>query len=218
MADSVKFIFTTLIKVPIIIFISFFIFNIFAFFFIYFKVLGLSYVAMQEVVENNYITTSQFNQLNNYFAQINAIPMASNTALIVGADSAGNALYTMDGVTFRNINSNAGATLASASSSALSRSQYGRSKTIGIHCNYTIVWPLSYNQANGTTTGVVGNEDNQLYNSVEANYNAAGDPYTDNAVAYTGDINAGPGHYVGIPLNIYYNVPGLKYYADLRHN
>ena len=66
MSDSVKFIFMTLIKVPCIIFAAFFIFNIFAFFFIYFKVLGFSYVVMQEVVENNYINNSSVENRNNY--------------------------------------------------------------------------------------------------------------------------------------------------------
>ena len=51
MSDEVKFIFKTLLKVPVIIVVSFLILNIFAFFFIYFKVLGLSYVVMQTAVK-----------------------------------------------------------------------------------------------------------------------------------------------------------------------
>ena len=84
MSDNVKFIFMTLIKVPCIIFVAFFIFNIFAFFFIYFKMLGFSYVVMQEVVENNYITASQRDQINAQFKDIDAIPLAANTNIIIG--------------------------------------------------------------------------------------------------------------------------------------
>lgn len=55
MGDSVKFIFKTLIKVPVIICVSYLIFNIFAFTFSYFRLMGLSYVVLQTAVENNYI-------------------------------------------------------------------------------------------------------------------------------------------------------------------
>ena len=84
MSDNVKFIFMTLIKVPCVIFVSFFIFNIFAFFFIYFKMLGFSYVVMQEVVENNYITATHRDQINLQFGEIDAIPLADNTNIIIG--------------------------------------------------------------------------------------------------------------------------------------
>lgn len=70
MQDGVKFIFKTLIKVPIIILVVYAIFNLFAFSFSYFRLLGFSYVAMQTTVENNYIPESEYNTLNNYLQSL----------------------------------------------------------------------------------------------------------------------------------------------------
>ena len=220
MSDNVKFIFITLIKVPCVIFVSFFIFNIFAFFFIYFKMLGFSYVVMQEVVENNYITATQRDQINLQFGEIDAIPLADNTNIIIGLstqlDGSGNnipACYdknTGNTVLATDITQNA--TLIG--NSATTRTQYGTQKTVGVHCDYTIVWPLSHNNSMTATgrggTGVNGNT-GSIYNSVIANYN--GDIYEDNMSVASGDVTD-RGHKVSIPLNIYYTVPGLKYYAD----
>ena len=221
MSDSVKFIFMTLIKVPCIIFGAFFIFNIFAFFFIYFKMLGFSYVVMQEVVENNYITPSQVNQINAQFQEIDAIPLAENTNIIVGlsteVDGSGRtipACYNKNtgGVVLA---SNISSSASLSGRSALQKTQYGASKTVGVHCDYTIVWPLSYNNAMSTTgrdgVGVDGN-DGGLYNPIETTYN--GDSFEDNMDAHSGDVTD-RGLKVTIPLNIYYTVPGLKYYADM---
>lgn len=66
MDGTVKFIFKTLIKVPIYILVSYLIFNIFAFGLSYFKMLGLSYVAMQTAVENNFIPDTEKASLENY--------------------------------------------------------------------------------------------------------------------------------------------------------
>ena len=55
MNDEVKFIFKTLIKVPVIIIISYLVFNIMMFINFYFRGLGTSYLIMQEVAINNYI-------------------------------------------------------------------------------------------------------------------------------------------------------------------
>ena len=70
MTDSVKFIFKTLIKVPIFIFVAFFILNIFSIAFIYFKMLGLSYVVMQTAVENNYLPDSEVSMILTYLNDI----------------------------------------------------------------------------------------------------------------------------------------------------
>lgn len=224
MADSVKFIFMTLIKVPVIIFVAFFIFNIFAFFFIYFKVLGLSYVVMQEVVENNYMTQSQVNQINTYFADIDKIPLASNTSIIVGlsnkTDSAGKSIPACYDKSTKTVvlasDMSSAATLSTANTSAIKRTQYGTVKTVGVHCDYTIVWPLSYNNSkssNGkTATAVDGTKDNKKVNPLEIKA-SKDDVYTNNSSS--GDTTT-RGHKIKIPLNIYYTVPGLKYYADQK--
>lgn len=225
MSDSVKFIFTTLIKVPCVIFGAFFIFNIFAFFFIYFKMLGFSYVVMQEVVENNYLNASQIDQLNTQFRALDNIPLADNTNIIIGlsdsaVDSFGNRIPVMINKNMGNgrntlvlVTSPGGSGASVIGKSASSKTQYGTTKTVGVHCDYTIVWPLSYNNAMTSTgkdgTGVSGLGNTHKYNSVSTDYN--GDTFENNMGS--GDVTQ-RGFKVTIPLDIYYTVPGLKYYAD----
>jgi len=66
MSETVKFIFKCLIKVPVIILVSFAIFNIFAFWVSSNKMIGLSYTVQQVAVENNYIPASERSSLENY--------------------------------------------------------------------------------------------------------------------------------------------------------
>lgn len=84
MQDNVKFIFKTLIKVPVIILITYFIFNIFAFTFTYFRLLGLSYVVMQTAVENNFIPPEEKNTLVDY---LNSLETAMVSDLKIGCDT-----------------------------------------------------------------------------------------------------------------------------------
>ena len=55
MASTVKFIFITLMKVPLLVIAAFFLFNIFAFSISLFQVMTLTNVAKQVAVENNFI-------------------------------------------------------------------------------------------------------------------------------------------------------------------
>lgn len=84
MSDSVKFIFKTLIKVPCFIMASFLIFNIFAFSFTYFRLLGFSYLLMQTAVENNYIPPAEENQLKAYLNGITSAYMVDNATITYG--------------------------------------------------------------------------------------------------------------------------------------
>ena len=70
MNDSVKFIFKTLIKVPVIIMVSFIIFNIFSWTISYFKLVGASYTIMQVGMENNYIPPTEEAAINRYLGTL----------------------------------------------------------------------------------------------------------------------------------------------------
>lgn len=70
MTDSVKFIFKTLIKVPVTIAVSFLIFNIFSWTVSYFKLVGASYTVMQVGMENNYIPANEEALINNYLKSL----------------------------------------------------------------------------------------------------------------------------------------------------
>jgi len=244
MSESVAFIFKTLIKVPIIIFTAFFIMNCFAFAFIYFKVLGFSYVLMQEAVENNYVAPRQADQIRTYLWNLqDEIPMCRNATIIVGLDSTGTpvlwnmtptgAVDLQDTVTGHHIgNLTYGDVIDEYNygKNAGIRQQYGATKSIGIHCEYEFVWPLSYQYTHGQRnvdgyTGTVGGFTHSNEETGGNTYDISKDPYTLNGLgdfadsagmsesAATIGLNNMKG--VIIPIDIYYTVPGLKYYADL---
>jgi hypothetical protein len=189
MSDSVKFIFKTLLKVPIIIFVSFFILNIFAFFFIYFKVLGTSYVVMQVAVENNYLPASELMTLYDYVDEWNDIPMVNNASIIVYDD--GTDIYTMQ--------HHADTDAVYGDLDARTRKQYGKTVTCGVRCEYTMVWPLDYRETTVNEAGVNGLNGNNFQGfKSEAELEQARE---DKLFTF--------------PIEISYTVPGLKYYPDM---
>lgn len=112
MSESVKFIFKTIIKVPIIILVCYAVFNAFAFGLSYFKMLGLSYVAMQTAVENNYIPPTEGSTLNSYMTSMQS-DILENVSFTDGSDTQEN-----------------------------SRKQYGGTVTVGVTAHYKFLWPL----------------------------------------------------------------------------
>lgn len=231
MSDEVKFIFKTLLKVPVIIVVSFIILNIFAFFFIYFKVLGLSYVVMQTAVENNYLPPTEVSTLNNYVKQWEStspggIPMVTESFIIVAKSGDAYKYYdptaTVYHVDIQNAEGSGGIfgstrTYTPASpgevNTALKKIQYGKSVTVGVHCGYRLVWPLGYKETiNGVTSA---NADDAGVNGVEgfdtgktfAGFKTDTQLEADRAAKET-----------LIAFDITHNVPGLKYYPDLLSN
>lgn len=121
MADGVKFIFKTLLKVPVIIFIFYFVFNIFCFAHTYFKALGFSYVIMQTAVENNYIPASEQAALEEYCKILNNSSEMMSSVQIVAEGASGNN----------------------------QKQQYGKQFTAGVTYRYRVIWPLMpYEQHN----------------------------------------------------------------------
>ena len=112
MADNVKFIFKTLLKVPITIFVIYAVFNVFAFSLSYFKILGFSYVAMQTAVENGYIPEQEMNTLENYLFSLET-DMLDNASLVVDTGSGTN-----------------------------TKVQYGTPITVTVSAHYRFIWPL----------------------------------------------------------------------------
>lgn len=81
---SVGGIFKTLIKVPIIIIVCFAIFNVFAFSLTYMKMMGMSYVALQTAMDNNYMPMGgEGGKLGIYLQNMNNGVM-SNTGFTSG--------------------------------------------------------------------------------------------------------------------------------------
>ena len=129
-----------MLKVPVIIFVCYFVFNLFCFTYTYFRALGLSYVVMQTAVENNYIPPSEKATLEAYCNTLsNSSDMCSNFRLKAENSSGNN-----------------------------TRQQYGRPFTAGISYTYRVIWPLmpyeqynNYDPANmeyGRTAGFNGTD------------------------------------------------------------
>ena len=195
MSDNVKFIFVTLLKVPIIIGIAYGIFNLFAFAFVFFKMLGVSYVVMQTAVENNYLPKSELVTLYEYVDSFNQIAMIDNAAIIVGATNINTNspnYITMNSAT------ETGPTVAESTTQTDARRkvQYGHKVTVGVTCDYRFVWPLQYS--------VTGNGD---------------DVPSDEPINLTGgDREQVIDNHIEVEDNnikFVYTVPGLKYYPDL---
>lgn len=201
MADNVKFIFKSLIKVPIFIFVAFFIFNIFTFFFIYFKMLGISYVVMQTAVENNYLPQQELTTLNKYMTSLNEISYVENAQIVVDNDTSGATLYNGSG-NYLDENGNAKG-LKSDGHNSVTRRQYGNYIVTGVYCKYRIIWPLQHVETmHDTNAGVAGTNSNNN-NTVETSSTTLENRRSDSK------------HAVLIPIKFVYTIPGLKYYPDL---
>ncbi|MBR1454027.1 MAG: hypothetical protein IJ593_05230 [Lachnospiraceae bacterium] len=116
MREQVEFIFKTLIKVPIIILVSYLVFNLFAFGISYFKVLGYSYIVSQTIVENNFLPDAEGIILANY-----ADSLETNMLANVSIVDDGNAIE---------------------GSSILTKSQYGVAKKFKVQAQYVWIFPL----------------------------------------------------------------------------
>jgi hypothetical protein len=208
MADSVKFIFMTLIKVPVYIMVAFFIFNLFAFTFIYFKMLGISYVVQQTAIENNYIPTAERDTICDYMADNLAnISMVENVGLCYKENGYMDVITRKDGAT-------------TPSDGAFRKRQYGAKITCGVTCNYVWIWPLDYRTTKSNTNNVAGyandNTINPYYQS-EANKGRTYDQRASKAGNMTEYMrqNTKPTDYSDNNIKIIYELPGLKYYPDL---
>lgn len=112
MSDSVKFIFKTLLKIPVIILVVYAVFNVFAFSFSYFRLLGVSYVVMQTAVENNYIPEQEKDTLEAYLDGIETY-MLENCTLVCDTGGGTN-----------------------------TKVQYGTPVTVTVSGHYRFIWPL----------------------------------------------------------------------------
>lgn len=227
MEGGVKFIFKTLIKVPIYIYAAFLVFNVFAFCFIYFKMLGFSYLVQQTAVENNYIPAEQLNSFADYLTDFdNSIAMVENCNIII-SDKYDETAKTnsMDTLALRRAASGSGVkyTVSTTKSDALRKKQYGADVTVGVTCNYVWVWPLDYRN---TTTGNINSSYSMNRNyydgSIDIEYNYDSDSPDKRKMKGTGDFvtdtrmtNSGIGDNETPNIVIKYTVPGLKYYPDL---
>lgn len=234
MSDSVKFIFKTLIKVPVIIMISYAIFNIFAFFFIYFRMLGISYVVMQTAVENNYLPDTELNTMIDYLRDTANISMAEDVGIVVYAGDKSksdpvntnivaqirsldarcqleqpndNMIYAYISIDGDNDETDEAQLKNAINIGARRKQQYGNDVICGVYCKYKIIWPLDYRATEDRDT--IMNGDGQYTYSDVAGYDG---------VVSNNANNSYVAGFAEIPIIIVYRVPGLKYYPDMLIN
>ncbi len=196
MEGGVKFIFKTLLKVPIIIMVSFAIFNVFAFSLSYFKILGISYVALQTAVENNYIPKAEYRTLLSYMDTLQT-HMLEEIQLTCKTDKGTNNFFAKD---------------HTSASPSENRVQYGEEVTITVGAHYRFVWPLQPKEQ--TTAGTTANAKAVLGYKAQG---TGGDGAVGTALT-EGQLEEARAKYEENPQNnivISYTVPGLKYYPDL---
>ena len=174
MEDGVKFIFKTLLRVPIIIYISFAILNAFAFCFAYFKMLGVSYVVQQAALEDNYLTNDNCESIGNYIRNLDKSSVFIDEAnIIVGVQEPGTgsgASYTQPTYQLAfdyvantqdvRLTSAAGNTTYASAIAAANpepatkdyagnwnarrKHQYGTLVTVGVTYKFNTIWPFDY--------------------------------------------------------------------------
>lgn len=165
MHENVKFIFKTLLKVPVIILVSYLIFNIFAFTFTYFRLMGLSYVVMQTAVENNFIPPDEKQTLTDY---LNSLETGIVNNLMIGCDT-----DITNGVDCVNIND-------SSTNGDNRKVQYGTSIKVTVSAKYNWIFPLVNTTANqnGGTPNASGLEYNENFdNNIVISYTVPGLKY-----------------------------------------
>lgn len=204
MEDGVKFIFKTLIKVPIVIFISYLIFNIFSYTVAYFRLYSLSQMINSIVMENNYLPGTDTDP-DSLLAQVNSY-MDSNvkSSLLVNPQWT---IETYDG-----------------SGNALNngRVQYGNTATVTVQGDLVWLMPLLNIKGEYLTDGVAGldgvNGANAVANSNQIvndrGFNNYYDPTTGVEVNNYNAASIGD-HGARTTIRFRYTVPCMKYYADI---
>lgn len=188
--DGVKFIFKTLIKIPIIIAISYLIFNLFSFTVAYFRMYSTAQMLNSIVMENNYIPgditdpTTQLGQLQEYIDNNLETRLLRNVEIRVIDKDTGN---------------------------SNERLQYGHTQEVTLTGEFVWLLPLVNIQGEALSDGVEGiggGGTGALRGDIDTQLQNRG---------FTGDYDASQIGDHGAQPNIVfsYEVPCMKYYSDL---
>lgn len=209
MDQEVKFIFKTIMKVPVFIFISYVILNMFAFAVSYFRMLSFADIVMQVAVENNYLPQQELNTLTQY-AQSNLESAFLQDIQIV-------TYAKQDASTKEWIDSSIEVSTDGATStdSALRRRQYGAQVTCGVTAKFVVQWPLMpHEQVNGYSYDDDSPESNTFSGTITDTSGKADVEWKNNSeLKATKDSKTTSNN-----ITIIFTVPGLKYYPDMIYN
>ncbi len=199
MADSVKFIFKTIIKVPCFIAISYLIANLFLFSMFYFKFLGISYSVMQTALENNYLPPTELAALQKSLDGIYKFSDGSQSEVIPGAR-----IYIgNDSGSYNN-----------------NRKQYGKTMVVGIEYQYKWILPLmpeEYGQKPAKNLSALAATGNDNKKSGLANEDSDSSSLDNGITTVNTDLKRQEKANKTVQtVHIKYTIPGLQYYSDLE--
>lgn len=124
MDDGIKYVFKTLVKIPIIVIVCYFFLNLFTFASAYLRMQGASNTIQRVVMDYNYLTQNDIETLEEYLAGIDErSSYLNNVQLIINTDNA----FQQDNPDSYRVNN---------------RQQYGVSVACGVTAKYTPVLPL----------------------------------------------------------------------------
>ena len=214
MSDDVKFIFKTLIKIPVIVVISYLILNIVMFINFYFKGLGDSYLLMQTVAINNYLPLQEQQNMQsvgenlmNYSSDGTHSAFVDRVVMGYSKLSSAKSDYQI-----RNEIVNAGDLVSIEYPTDAGRTgkyQYGTA--IQCYLAYRFIWqmPLAKDGEQGLSVDGLGN-------NTDANSRVGGTFYLGNGDTTELGVNNMSGDN-GAIIIYKYVVPALKYYPDLAY-
>ena len=238
MTDSVISIFKILIKVPIIICISYLILNLFGFAVCYFKIIGASYSLQQIVMENNFLPPKEQKSFCDYISSLESTDTGKDwyddyrflrdiNVIVQSGDSLPDGFRELDDFSKRAKNvkflsehsvishKNGSGYTSGVISGNNERRQYGNTVTVGIAANFKIMVPLQGVEITGG--GVQGmNKDGE---------------YGNNQARQTLEtVNSGINRYDGthatsrydaltvtVPIKVTHTLIGMQYYSDLAY-
>lgn len=204
MENGVTWIFRKLIKVPVIILVSFGILNIFAFTVSYFRIVGASNTLQQAVMDNNYLTKADEETFKDYLASLETAYL-QNIRLVIDTE-----------VDNKKASPNYEAIEASGNTNT--RKQYGNVIDVGVVAEYKFIMPLQHTETlkdgkvagyGGTSTGASGGIRGDL-DTYRGDTAATQSVNTD-----FDDLKGGRADKFGGTIAIVNRVIGMQYYSDL---
>lgn len=194
--SSVASIFKTLIKVPIVIVVSYVILNIFAFALSYFRILGASYSLQQIIMENNYLPEQEANSFAEYLDSLET-DFLTDISAVVYTDIDPTLSYTgrePDGSMVKS-------TTYAGVIGNNARVQYGNTASVGVISNFKALFPFRYDQLFQNGEGVEG---------WKVNNNIDNMAFKTNEELKKGRL------FSTAKIDIVHPVIGLQYYSDME--
>lgn len=197
--DGVKFIFKTLIKVPVIIFVSYLIFNLFSYTVAYFRLYSAAQVVNDVVMENNYIPSNMVQELKTYMDD----NVSSNLLVLSNTSIPGVTVETSkDGASYNNA--------IDTSGHGTGRVQYGGTAKVTVQGRLIWLNPLTNSKEEYLNNGVSGLDGTTTTTkNVTSELTARGFNGSSTGIIKRNGVT------LENNIKFEFTVPCMKYYADI---